>query len=151
MKILQFAFDGNRENSFLPFNFTTPNSVIYTGTHDNDTTVGWFLSDQLTDPKRKELLKYCNQRQGDASSIHRDLIYLALSSISRYAIFPLQDILGFGIDCKMNRPGPKEGNWAWRCAPRFLTDEVSRWLHDQCKLFGRCPKIPPQNRRTQTN
>lgn len=150
MKILQFAFDGNRENSFLPFNFTTPNSVIYTGTHDNDTTVGWFLSDHLTEAKRKELKKYCNHRQNDASSIHKDLIYLALSSISRYAIFPLQDVLGFGNDCKMNSPGSKEGNWAWRCAPRFFTGDISMWLHDQCKLFGRCPKNrSPKKRNSQ--
>jgi len=143
MKILQFAFDGNRENSFLPFNYDTPNSVIYTGTHDNDTTVGWFLSNQLTDTKRKELKQYCNHQQhddDDDSGIHRDLIYLALSSISRYAIFPLQDILGFGNDCKMNSPGSKEGNWAWRCAPRFLTSDISSWLHGKCELFGRSPQ-----------
>ncbi len=152
MKILQFAFDGNRENSFLPFNFLTPNSVIYTGTHDNDTTVGWFLSDQISDARRKELKHYCNLRQDDDTAIHRDLIYLALSSISRYAIFPLQDILGFGNDCKMNSPGSKEGNWAWRCAPRFFTSDISGWLREQCELFGRCPKhaMPDKkNKRTE--
>ncbi len=140
MKILQFAFDGNLENSFLPYNFTNPNSVIYTGTHDNDTTVGWFLSNQFNDQKRKKLKQYCNQPHSDDSGIHRDLIYLALSSISQYAIFPLQDILGFGNDCKMNTPGSKKGNWTWRCAPRFLTQEISNWMHEQCILFGRCPK-----------
>lgn len=139
MKILQFAFDGNRENSFLPFNFETPNSVIYTGTHDNDTTVGWFLSDRLTEATRREIRKYCNHGRDNDSEIHRDLIYLALSSISLYAVFPLQDILGFGNDCKMNSPGSREDNWAWRCAPRFLTGDISKWLRDQCELFGRCP------------
>lgn len=140
MKILQFAFDGNRENSFLPYNFQTQNSVIYTGTHDNDTTVGWYLSDKINESQRKEISLFCNHQHNDATNIHRDLIYLALSSISQHAIFPLQDILGFGSDCKMNSPGTKEGNWAWRCAPRFLTDDISSWLHEQCKLFGRCPK-----------
>jgi len=140
MKVLQFAFDGNIQNSFLPFNFTNPNSVIYTGTHDNDTTVGWYLSDKLTVEKRKKLLQYCNRRPDDDSEIHRDLIHLALSSISRYAIFPLQDILGFGNDCKMNSPGSKEGNWTWRCAPRFLTDDISNWLYKQCELYGRLPQ-----------
>ncbi len=139
MKILQFAFDGNRENSFLPFNFDTPNSVIYTGTHDNDTTVGWFLSNHLSESGRSELRAFCNNRSNNDSAIHRDLIYLALSSISRYAIFPLQDVLGFGNDCKMNSPGSKEGNWAWRCAPRFLTQDISNWLSRQCELFGRRP------------
>lgn len=140
MKVLQFAFDGNRDNCFLPFNFETPNSVVYTGTHDNDTTVGWFLSEQLSDTRRRDLMNYCNHSLDDAPSIHKDLIYLALSSISRYAIFPLQDILGFGNDCKMNRPGSKEGNWTWRCAPRFLGPDIALWLHEQCRLFGRCPK-----------
>ncbi len=139
MKILQFAFDGNRENSFLPYNFTTPNSVIYTGTHDNDTTVGWFLSDKLDETRRKTIKQSCNRNLGDGHEIHKDLIYLALSSISRWAIFPLQDILGFGNDCKMNSPGSKKGNWAWRCAPRFLTAEISNWLHEQCEQSGRCP------------
>ncbi len=139
MKILQFAFDGNRENSFLPYNFTTPNSVIYTGTHDNDTTVGWFLSDKLDETRRKTIKQSCNRNLRDGHEIHKDLIYLALSSISRWAIFPLQDILGFGNDCKMNSPGSKEGNWAWRCAPRFLTAEISNWLHEQTEQFGRCP------------
>jgi 4-alpha-glucanotransferase len=138
MKILQFGFDGNRDNAFLPYNFTTPNSIIYTGTHDNDTTVGWFLSDKLTDKRRKAIKQFCNRKHLDASDIHRDFIYLALSSTSRYAIFPLQDVLGFGNDCKMNSPGSKDGNWAWRCAPRFLSSDVSRWLYDQCELFGRC-------------
>ncbi len=140
MKILQFAFDGNRENSFLPYNFTTPNSVIYTGTHDNDTTVGWFLSDKLDDNRRRTVKQFCNRTLRDSHDIHKDLIYLALSSISRLAVFPLQDVLGFGSDCKMNSPGSKEGNWAWRCAPRFLTSEISNWLHEQCEQFGRIPE-----------
>ncbi|HID70333.1 MAG TPA: 4-alpha-glucanotransferase [Desulfobacterales bacterium] len=150
MKVLQFAFDGNVKNSFLPFNFTSPNSVIYTGTHDNDTTVGWYLSNQLTDETRKTLLQYCNHRLNEDSEIHKDLIHLALSSISRYAIFPLQDILGFGNDCKMNSPGSKKGNWAWRCAPRFLTDDISGWLYNQCELFGRLPQqTQPDNKNNE--
>ncbi len=138
MKILQFAFDKKRDNAFLPFNYDTQNSVIYTGTHDNDTTVGWFLSDQLNDEQRKEIKSYCNRTSLSGSDIHKDMIYLALSSISRHAIFPLQDVLGFGNDCKMNSPGSKEGNWSWRCAERFLTKEVSHWMYTQCELFGRC-------------
>ena len=142
MKILQFAFDQNRENGFLPFNYTDSNSVIYTGTHDNDTTVGWFLSETLTDKQRLEIKIYCNKESLEMGNIHKDLIYLALSSISNYAIIPLQDILGFGNDCKMNSPGSKEGNWSWRCAKRFLTPEISGWMQKQCELFGRRPTYP---------
>ena len=140
MKILQFAFDGNRDNAFLPYNFETPNSVIYTGTHDNDTTVGWYLDNKLSDKGRQEIKQFCNRKQFDGSEIHRDLIYLALSSTSRYAVFPIQDVLGFGNDCKMNSPGTQEGNWTWRCAPRFLNSEVSDWLRNQTELFGRCQR-----------
>ncbi len=150
MKVLQFAFDGNVHNNFLPFNYTSPNNIVYTGTHDNDTTVGWFLSDKLTDEKRKKLLQYCNRRPNDDSEIHRDIIHLALSSVSRYAIFPLQDILGFGNDCKMNSPGSKKGNWAWRCAPRFLTDDISNWLHQQCELYGRLPQQKQTSNKNNT-
>ncbi|MBU0945775.1 MAG: 4-alpha-glucanotransferase [Proteobacteria bacterium] len=140
MKILQFAFDGNKENSFLPYNFTTPNNVIYTGTHDNDTTVGWYLSDKLNDSQRKAIRQICNRTLEDDNEIYKDIIHLALSSISRLAIFPLQDILGFGSDCKMNSPGSKKGNWSWRCAPRFLNTEISNWLHELCDQFGRIPE-----------
>lgn len=146
MKILQFAFDNNRHNAFLPFNYSNSNSVIYTGTHDNDTTVGWFLSDQLSDSQRAEIKKYCNKATIDIGEIHKDLIYLALSSISQYSIFPLQDILGFGNDCKMNSPGSNKGNWAWRCAERFLTKDIASWLRKECQLFGRCPSH--QKRKT---
>lgn len=139
MKILQFAFDKNRNNAFLPFNYSNSNSVIYTGTHDNDTTVGWFLSDKLNDNQRREIKRYCNKNTSDIGEIHKDLIYLALSSISQYSIFPLQDILGFGNDCRMNSPGSKEGNWSWRCAERFLTQDIAHWLRTECQLFGRCP------------
>ncbi len=137
MKILQFAFDENPANPFLPYNFSSQNSVVYTGTHDNDTTVGWFLSKQLTDNRRKRIKRFCNRSLLDSSGIHKDLIYLALSSSSCLAVFPLQDVLGFGNDCRMNSPGKKEGNWTWRCAPRFLNREISDWLAEQTKLFGR--------------
>ncbi len=137
MKILQFAFDQNRDNAFLPFNYTSSNSVIYTGTHDNDTTVGWYLSNKLNEKQRLEIKRYCNKDNRDLDAIHKDLIYLAHASVSDYAIIPLQDILGFGNDCKMNSPGSSQGNWAWRCAQRFLTDDVSDWLRRQCELFGR--------------
>jgi 4-alpha-glucanotransferase len=65
-----------------------------------------------------------------------------MASIGRLTIFPLQDILGFGNDCRMNSPGTREGNWTWRCAPHFLTDSVSSWLRDETMLFGRSPKNP---------
>lgn len=138
MKVLHFAFDDNPDNPFLPHNFTNPECVVYSGTHDNDTTVGWFLSDRLSPEQRQRIKRLVNQENDNHSAIHKDFIYLAMASIGRLTIFPLQDILGFGNDCRMNRPGTRDGNWSWRCAPHFLTDSLSSWLRDETLLFGRC-------------
>ncbi len=137
MKVLQFAFDGNLQNEFLPFNFKDPNSIVYTGTHDNDTTLGWFLSDQLNDKLRRDIKKQVNGDLNDYKKIHHDLIYLAQSSISKLCIFPLQDVLGFGNDCKMNSPGVPTGNWRWRCGEEFLAEEISNYLRETTISFGR--------------
>ena len=137
MKVLQFAFDGNPDNSFLPHNFETDQCVVYTGTHDNDTTMGWFLSNKINDQQRNEIKVSANRSPNDASPIHRDMIYLAQSSISKLCIFPLQDVLGFGNDCKMNSPGEPKGNWRWRCSNEFLTGDIADYLADSTKRFGR--------------
>jgi len=137
MKILQFAFDDNMDNSFLPHNFTTCNCVIYTGTHDNDTTLGWFLSDSISEDDRKRIKLYANRVQHDPSPIHQDLIHVALGSIAALAIVPLQDILGYGSDCRMNIPATSKGNWRWRCALDALNEEAAVWLKEKTELFGR--------------
>jgi 4-alpha-glucanotransferase len=137
MKVLQFAFDGNPDNSFLPHNFTTPNCVVYTGTHDNDTSVGWFLSNKLDDEIRTTVKSMANREMHDHSPINQDMIYLALSSIAALSIIPLQDVLGFGNDCRMNTPGEPTGNWGWRCAPEFLDDETATFLKRVTKQFNR--------------
>jgi 4-alpha-glucanotransferase len=145
MKILQFAFDNNPANTFLPCNFETSNYVVYTGTHDNDTTVGWYLSDKLNTSDRARIKEFANRDINDARGIHHDLIHMALSSTAGLSIIPLQDLLGFGSDCRMNTPGTKEGNWRWRCAPEFLTGEVSAWLRKKTELFGRGRKSSPED------
>jgi len=137
MKVLQFAFDGKTDNPFLPHNFSTSHCVAYTGTHDNDTTLGWFLSEELNDQARHTIKKLANRALHDSSPIHEDCIYLIISSTANLAIFPLQDVLGFGSDCRMNTPGVPRGNWAWRCAPEFLSDERAHWLNEITKRFGR--------------
>ena len=137
MKVLQFAFDGNPDNPFLPHNFATTNCIAYTGTHDNDTTLGWFLSANLDDQARRNIKKTANRNLHDDSPVQEDLIYLALSSTARLTIFPLQDVLGFGSDCRMNMPGVAEGNWKWRCAPEFLSQERTNWLKEATRRFNR--------------
>lgn len=135
MKVLQFAFGSDTDNPFLPFNYIR-NSVVYTGTHDNDTTQGWFA--QLPDYERTNLLRYLGCTSADG--IHWDLIRVALSSISNQAIIPLQDVLGLGTDARMNFPGKPSGNWDWRYSSEELTWELSDRLGTLTTAFGRAPK-----------
>ena len=141
MKILLFAFDGSPDNSYLPFN-CEPDSVVYTGTHDNDTAVGWYLSPQVDPAFKRRAKRFANRDDDDPSTFHRDLVHLALGSPANLAVLPLQDVLGFGNDCRLNTPGTPTGNWQWRCAARFLTDETAAWLRDLSTLFGRIPPTP---------
>ncbi len=135
MRVLHFAFGSKPDNSFLPFNYSR-NTVVYTGTHDNNTTLGWFEHD-LNDYERTNVLNYLGgvSEQG----IHWSMIRLALSSIANLAILPLQDLLGVGQDGRMNFPGIAEGNWAWRYQPEQLTTEVRDRLATLTWLFGRAP------------
>jgi 4-alpha-glucanotransferase len=136
MKILQFAFgDENQvEKRFLPFNYAR-NCVVYTGTHDNDTTVGWF--NQLSAEARESIQRYsgCNSLEG----INWDLIRLAYSSVADRAIIPLQDILGLGTDSRMNFPGKAEGNWSWRYQQSTLTPQLCDRLKTITETYGRSP------------
>lgn len=135
MKILHFAFDSDRANGFLPFNFTNRNCVVYTGTHDNDTTAGWFEKRSFSD--RKKVVDYlggiCNE------GIHWSLIRLGMSSVANMAIFPVQDLLGLGSGAKMNTPGTIIDNWSWRYLEWELTDDISQYLKEITFLYGRKP------------
>ena len=135
MKVLQFAFGSDPGNPFLPFNYTR-NAVVYTGTHDNDTTVGWF--NQANDWEKRNLLMYlgCISSEG----VHWDVIRLALSSIANQAIIPLQDVLGLGSEGRMNFPSTAEGNWGWRYQQPMLTKELSDRLKNLTQLYGRAPQ-----------
>lgn len=142
MKVLLFAFDGNPDNAFLPQNYDTPNCIVYTGTHDNSTAVGWYFEEDRTDEERRQMKSYVNGSLGDSHQVHRDLIYLAHSSTAFLSIIPLQDVLGFGNDCRMNTPGTTEGNWKWQCSSEYLTGEVSTFLRETTLRFNRGRKIP---------
>lgn len=136
MKILHFAFDSGPENPYLPYNYNSPNWVVYTGTHDNDTTVGWFNRRSLQEQARVTRYLGCSSGYG----IHWDLIRLAMSCVANQAIFPLQDILGLGSEAKMNMPGEAEGNWAWRFQPGMLTEEIAERLKFFTETYGRQPR-----------
>lgn len=135
MRVLQFAFESDEKNPYLPHNFPGANTIVYTGTHDNNTTLGWFMGDKLSEDTRDRIRRYLNSY--DDSRISWEFTRLALSSIAALAIIPLQDILGFGEDCQMNRPGTQTGNWRWRCAPRFLDEEVEQRLLDMTIFYNR--------------
>jgi 4-alpha-glucanotransferase len=134
MKILQFAFgDADGINAYLPHNFGAP-SVVYTGTHDNDTTQGWFRA--LDDKTRAHVQHYLAR---DGKDIAWDLIRLAWGSTAPVAIAPVQDILNLGTEARFNTPGVADGNWGWRIPDNALNEDVARRLAFTTQLFSRHP------------
>ncbi len=134
MRVLQFAFDGNPDNPYLPYNYER-DTVVYTGTHDNDTLVGWFAS--LSDEERQRVLDYIGRQD---ISIHWEMIRLAYASVARLAIIPLQDWLGLGSEARMNQPGRESGNWQWRCRWEHLSDGLADAIAHLCTVYGRHPQ-----------
>jgi 4-alpha-glucanotransferase len=132
MRVLQFAFGGATEDRFLPHNYETRNTVVYTGTHDNDTTVGWYAS--ITEEERDFVRRYLGR---DGSDIAWDLIRLAWMSVADYAITPVQDILSLGSEARMNTPGTSAGNWSWRLTEAQLTRATLERLGDLTALYAR--------------
>ncbi|MEK6565442.1 MAG: 4-alpha-glucanotransferase [Bacteroidota bacterium] len=123
MKVLQFAFDDGLNHPNLPHNHGT-RCMVYTGTHDNDTTVGWFR--RIDSKMKKFVLEYA---KSDGTSIQWDMIRLASESKADTSIFPIQDVLGLGNEARMNYPGTSTGNWEWRFTWDFFIEEHSAKLH----------------------
>jgi len=142
MRVLQFAFTGEPGSPHLPANFPDHGRVlVYTGTHDNDTTTGWF---QAAPPKERERAQAYLAQEGIPLSQDRDaawaLIALALDSRARLAMIPLQDVLGLGSEARMNRPSVPFGNWAWRYCGDALTEDVAG---DLCALARQTGRLAP--------
>lgn len=121
MKVLQFAFDAP-ESPHLPHHLT-PQTVLYTGTHDNDTAQGWI--DGASDEVRRRALDYAG---GTIDELHWSLIRLAMTSVAELVIIPIQDVLGLGSDDRMNLPGTAEGNWGWRLPAAALDEAIAERL-----------------------
>jgi 4-alpha-glucanotransferase len=142
MRILQFAFSSDTKNIDLPHNYHR-NVVVYTGTHDNDTTVGWFRSvagegSTRTAKQIGRERRFCMKYLGtDGSEIHWEFIRAVLASVANTAIIPLQDLLGLGTEARMNLPNSTEGNWSWRFKPGALTDKISHRLKELADIYGR--------------
>jgi 4-alpha-glucanotransferase len=135
MKILQFAFSTDATDPFLPHNYPA-NCVVYTGTHDNDTSPGWYRSAQESE---RDLCRRYLARSGE--DIAWDLIRLAWSSVAGIAIAPMQDLLSLGTEARMNFPGHPSGNWAWRMPVTSVTDSLCARLREHNLLFGRYPGL----------
>ena len=135
MRVLQFAFEAEGESTYLPHQFDTTNCVCYTGTHDNDTTRGWY--EHAKEYSRDKVRCYMNT---DGGIISWDFIRTCMGTIAKYAIFPLQDVLGVGSEGRMNTPGAcgeSVKNWAWRYKKEDLSDELAKELARITCLYGR--------------
>jgi 4-alpha-glucanotransferase len=139
MKVLQFAFEGDPDAVYLPHNYL-PHCIVYTGTHDNDTTLGWWRTLPL--PERRFVQVYLGR---DGSDISWDFIRLALASVAELAIVPMQDVLGLGSQARMNTPGQAGGNWGWRYTPDMLTVALAERLRGLTAVYGRLPKIEEES------
>ena len=131
MKVLLFAFDSDERNPYLPHNHIR-NSVVYTGTHDNNTVLGWYYG--LTDAQQQRVLDYLQYPQ---EPMPWPLINTALQSVCRTAILPMQDLLGLDGSHRMNIPGTSSGNWQWRFSWEWLSSDLPRKLRHLNKLYGR--------------
>ncbi|HHN65642.1 MAG TPA: 4-alpha-glucanotransferase [Nitrospirae bacterium] len=135
MKILLFAFgEDNPAHPYLPHNYGE-NYIVYTGTHDNNTTVGWFRNETSRED-RQRLFEYIG-RVVTEEDVHWELIRLAMMSVARMAIFPMQDILGLDESARMNRPSTRRGNWKWRLRKELVSDSIRERLLRMTTIYNR--------------
>jgi len=156
MKVLQFAFDTSEENIYLPSNYEDNNCAVYTGTHDNDTTLGWY--EKAEEWKKRFLTWYlreksCTRFSKDRADLSggsgedpgimdpedavRGMVELAYSSRADICIIPMQDHLGLGSHARINTPGVADGNWRWQMDEDAFTDELAEGLKALCREYDR--------------
>lgn len=139
MKILQFAFgEGMEENPYI-LHHHRRNSVVYTGTHDNNTTLGWWQED-AGETERNNFIRYMGRTTATDDEVLSLMIRVALGSVADLAIIPMQDVLALGGSARMNRPSVSLGNWGWRCEAKSLTPQRAAYYRDLNALYGRCQK-----------
>jgi 4-alpha-glucanotransferase len=135
MKVLQFAFGDELSSSpYAPHNFENTNFIVYTGTHDNDTTRGWFTN--LDAAVRKTVVEYTGTT-AEINTVTPALVRLAYASIARTAIVPMQDILGLASDARMNTPVSVGANWRWRMEPHSITAATEESLRTLTQYYNR--------------
>lgn len=134
MKVLQFAFDPSEDSDYLTYKYQR-NCVVYTGTHDNDTTAGWF--EKLSDGDKEVALRYMNSFYTPKEEQHWDLIALAMRSTADTCIIPVQDFLGLGSEARINMPSTLGDNWKWRMTKGAFSEELKEKIRRMTKLYGR--------------
>ncbi len=152
-RVLQFAFDGRRDNPYLPDNFVH-NTVAYTATHDNATSREWY--EDLNEDQRHNVWSYLGRAPGESAEVAPALMRLAWSSVAALAIAPLQDLLDLGRGSRMNVPGQAGGNWRWRVTEDAMSPQAFEWLQDLTQGSTRAAGVPLSTRRcsfmpTKTN
>ena len=134
MKVLQFAFDPSEDSDYLTYKYQR-NCVVYTGTHDNDTTAGWF--EKLSDGDREVALRYMNSFYTPKEEQHWDLIALAMRSTADTCIIPVQDFLGLGSEARINMPSTLGDNWKWRMTKGAFSEDLKEKIRRMTQLYGR--------------
>ena len=134
MKVLQFAFGSGEDSDYLPHNYPR-NCVVYTGTHDNDTTLGWYRSLKRQD--KKFCQKYLNISGNYRKEVHWEFVRVAYSSVADLVVIPMQDFLGLGSESRINTPSTLGDNWKWRMKPGAFTEEIAERMRGMAKLYGR--------------
>ncbi len=138
MKILQFAFDFNNRNSYLPHNITTTNCILYTGTHDNNTTNGWFYEENKSKEEQAYIMEYLGTQE--FSDMAWQMMRAAFRTIAGLVVVPAQDLLGFGSEFRTNMPGTIAGNWQWKLISGDLTGELAQRLKKMAQMYDRLPR-----------
>ena len=140
MKVLEFAFD-SRDSSgaqyYFPYNYKE-NSVVYTGTHDNETIAGWFKN--ITEEERNMAKLYLNNRYTPENEIYWDFVCLAMASVSKWCVIPMQDYLGLDNSARMNTPSTVSVNWKWRLPKSAFDKSLAKKIYSITECYGRLPK-----------
>lgn len=134
MKVLEFAFDSREDSDYLPHNYIK-NSVVYTGTHDNDTCLGWFETLKKSD--RNFAIKYLNMKGLPDSEVPWEFIRAAMMSVSDHCIIPMQDFLSIGSRARINTPSTIGSNWTWRMGKKNFTKKIKKRISEMVKLYRR--------------
>ena len=138
MKVLEFAFDDTENSDYLPHKYTE-NSIVYTGTHDNETLVGWY--ETMSRKDKSFAREYMGCRHTPKKEMHWEFIRLAMASPAKLAVIPVQDYLGLGAEARINEPSTLGKNWKWRLLSGELNSDVLKQCRRMAKLYGRLQEI----------